>query len=101
MSGHKQTVTSAEIGAHGAIGNMRSIALVSTAGTIDYLCHPYLDSPSVFCALLDPDAGGAFSIAPDGPTHWHTRQIYIPDTNVLITASWTARPSWRSPTTCP
>ena len=74
-----------EIAAHGAIGNLRSIALVATNGTIDYLCHPYLDSPSVFCALLDPDKGGAFSIAAAGDDTWHTRQVYIPDTNVLIT----------------
>ncbi len=74
-----------DIGAHGAIGNMRSLALVSTAGTIDYFCHPFLDSPSVFCALLDAERGGDFSIAPAEQSKWHTRQIYIPDTNVLIT----------------
>ena len=76
----------AAISEHGAIGNLRSIALVSTAGTIDYLCHPYLDSPSVFCALLDPEKGGLFSICPEGEVgSWTTRQIYIPDTNVLVT----------------
>ena len=75
----------AEIAAHGAIGNLRSIALVSTTGTIDYLCHPNLDSPSVFCALLDPEQGGCFSIGPADPDIWRNRQIYIPDTNVLIT----------------
>ena len=85
MSGRKPAVVAADIGAHGAIGNMRTIALVSTAGAIDYLCHPSLDSPAVFCALLDPERGGAFAIAPDDGREWHTRQIYIPDTNVLIT----------------
>ena len=55
----------AAISEHGAIGNLRSVALVSTAGTIDYLCHPYLDSPSVFCALLDPEKGGLFSVCPE------------------------------------
>ena len=74
----------ADIAAHGAIGNLRSIALVSTGGDIDFLCHPYLDSPSVFCALLDPQKGGFFAIAPQGAS-WTTRQIYIPDTNVLVT----------------
>ncbi len=73
------------IAAHGVIGNMRSIALVSSAGTIDYFCHPLLDSPSVFCALLDIHKGGSFAVAPDDAANWHTRQIYIPDTNVLIT----------------
>ena len=77
--------TVASISAHGAIGNLRSIALVSTSGTIDFLCHPHLDSPSVFCALLDPDQGGSFAIAPVDSHPWTTRQIYIPDTNVLIT----------------
>ncbi len=95
MSGHETIARSPDgarypgpevtISAHGAIGNMRSLALVSTYGTIDYLCHPHLDSPSVFCALLDPESGGAFSIAPAEGAGWHTRQIYIPDTNVLIT----------------
>ena len=76
----------AAISEHGAIGNMRSIALVSTVGTIDYMCHPFLDSPSVFCALLDPEKGGLFSIRPSGHEEtWTTRQIYIPDTNVLVT----------------
>ena len=85
MSGHRQETKTATIGEHGAIGNMRSIALVSTNAVIDYLCHPNLDSPSVFCAILDPDKGGSFSIAPDDRKIWLTRQIYIPDTNVLIT----------------
>ena len=95
MSGHEAIVErrdggaskrrDVDIGAHGAIGNLRSLALVATSGTIDYLCHPNLDSPSVFCALLDADHGGAFSIAPEEQSGWHTRQIYIPDTNVLIT----------------
>ena len=76
---------SADIEAHGAIGNLRTVALVSTSGSIDYLCHPRLDSPSVFCALLDPDKGGAFSIAPTTDAAWRVRQIYMPDTNVLIT----------------
>lgn len=76
----------AAISEHGAIGNLRAIALVSTVGTIDYLCHPHLDSPSVFCALLDPENGGLFAICPDGAEEsWTTRQIYIPDTNVLVT----------------
>ncbi len=85
MSGHRQVPRVAAIGAHGAIGNLRSMALVSTTGSIDYLCHPNLDSPTVFGTLLDPAGGGAFSIGPDDDHRWRTRQIYIPDTNVLIT----------------
>lgn len=75
-----------DIAAHGAIGNLRSVALVSKAGAIDYLCHPRLDSPSIFCALLDQERGGAFTVEPvEHVTAWTTRQLYIPDTNVLVT----------------
>ena len=85
MSGHKRTLSAAKIAAHGAIGNLRAMALVSTGGSIDYLCHPNLDSPTVFAALLDPARGGAFTLEPDDGKVWRSRQIYIPDTNVLIT----------------
>ncbi|WP_158807881.1 glycoside hydrolase family 15 protein [Beijerinckia sp. L45] len=64
---------------------MRSVALVSDTGTIDFLCHPRLDSPSVFCSILDPEAGGSFALAPSERKRWTSRQIYIPDTNVLVT----------------
>ncbi|GAA0662885.1 GH15 family glucan-1,4-alpha-glucosidase [Sphingomonas insulae] len=71
------------IGEHGIIGDLETAALVAADGTIDYLCWPSLDSPSVFADLLDPD-GGAFSIRPqlDDP---HIVQLYVPDTNVLVT----------------
>ncbi len=42
---------------YGVIGNMRSIALVGTQGSIDFFCFPRFDSPSVFAALLDPEKG--------------------------------------------
>ncbi|MEG3164183.1 glycoside hydrolase family 15 protein [Sphingomonas sp. PB2P19] len=74
----------ADIGDHGAIGNLETIALVNTAGTVDYLCWPCLDSPSVFAALLDPSKGGHFSITPDLPGG-RTVQMYLPDTNILLT----------------
>jgi GH15 family glucan-1,4-alpha-glucosidase len=51
---------------HGVIGNMRSAALVSTEGEIDFYCLPNFDSPSVFAALLDPKKGGSFRIEPHG-----------------------------------
>ena len=76
------------IGEHGIIGNLETAALVASDGTIDYLCWPALDSPTIFADLLDEGSGGAFSIAPelDNPRHL---QLYIPETNVLMT-SWTA-----------
>ncbi|MFL6428985.1 MAG: glycoside hydrolase family 15 protein [Acidobacteriaceae bacterium] len=69
---------------YGVIGNMRSIALVGTHGSIDFFCFPRFDSPTVFAALLDPDKGGFFCIQPelDGE---NSKQLYLPDTNVLVT----------------
>jgi GH15 family glucan-1,4-alpha-glucosidase len=69
---------------YGLIGNMRSIALVGMHGSIDFFCFPRFDSPSVFAALLDPDKGGFFCIRPelDGE---NSKQLYLPDTNVLVT----------------
>ena len=69
---------------YGVIGNMRSIALVGTHGSIDFFCFPRFDSPTVFAALLDPEKGGFFCIQPelDGE---NSKQLYLPDTNVLVT----------------
>ena len=69
---------------YGIIGNMRTAALVSMTGSIDWFCFPHFDSPSVFAAILDHEKGGRFEIA---ATHEgvKTKQIYWPDTNVLIT----------------
>jgi GH15 family glucan-1,4-alpha-glucosidase len=69
---------------YGVIGNMRSVALVSARGSIDWLCFPDFDSPSVFAALLDDAKGGRFAIAPSAPDVAY-KQLYWPDTNVLIT----------------
>jgi GH15 family glucan-1,4-alpha-glucosidase len=69
---------------HGVIGNLNSVALISTDGTIDWYCSPQFDSPSMFASLLDADRGGHFVLRPrDG--EWQTKQLYLPDTNVLIT----------------
>lgn len=69
---------------HGVIGDLRTCALVANDGTIDYLCWPELDSPSVFTALLDGDESGLFSLAPDWPDA-RRQQLYLPDTNILQT----------------
>jgi GH15 family glucan-1,4-alpha-glucosidase len=69
---------------HGIIGDLHTIALVGTDGTIDWYCCPAFDSPSVFGSILDKERGGYFRIVPAGEG-WRPKQLYLPDTNVLIT----------------
>ncbi|MGI9116347.1 MAG: glycoside hydrolase family 15 protein [Gaiellales bacterium] len=69
---------------HGIIGDLHSVALVAQDGTIDWYCCPRFDSPSVFGAILDAEKGGAFKISPVDEDV-RTKQLYLPDTNVLIT----------------
>ncbi|HZU09324.1 MAG TPA: glycoside hydrolase family 15 protein [Pseudacidobacterium sp.] len=69
---------------YGVIGNMRSIALASTQGAIDFFCFPKFDSPTVFAALLDGKNGGTFCIEPQ-LENLRTKQLYLPDTNILLT----------------
>jgi GH15 family glucan-1,4-alpha-glucosidase len=68
---------------HGIIGNLYTAALVGTDGTIDWMCLPAFDSPSVFCSILDDEKGGHFSLRPVEYTR--SQQLYLPDTNVLLT----------------
>src|ERR1700722_12620672 len=69
---------------YGVIGNMRSIALVGMDGSIDFLCYPEFDSPTVFAALLDDRKGGHFQIEPQ-LTNARVRHLYLPETNILLT----------------
>jgi GH15 family glucan-1,4-alpha-glucosidase len=69
---------------YGAIGNMRSIALVAMNGSIDFLCYPRFDSPTVFGSMLDDAKGGRFQIQPE-LNNRRVRQLYLPDTNILLT----------------
>ncbi len=69
---------------YGVIGNMQSIALVGMNGSIDFLSYPNFDSPTIFAALLDDQKGGRFAIRPQ-LTEARVRQMYLPDTNILIT----------------
>lgn len=73
---------------YGLIGNMHTVALVSKYGSIDYLPFTRFDSPTVFTALLDKNKGGYWQIK---PRHKDTRfkQLYLPDTGVLITRFFT------------
>src|SRR6266536_2007953 len=65
------------------IGNARSAALVSNRGSLDWLCWPRFDSPSIFGAILDPRIGGRWSICPESDSQ--TSRRYIENTNVLET----------------
>jgi GH15 family glucan-1,4-alpha-glucosidase len=75
------------ISEHGVIGDLHTVALVGSNGTIDWYCCPSFDAPSVFGAILDADRGGSFELAADVPAR--TKQFYFPDTNVLITRFFT------------
>jgi len=69
---------------HGLIGDLQTCALVTSDGTVDFFCCPRFDSPSIFASLLDAERGGYFSIKPaaDG---YVTKQLYLPNTAMLIT----------------
>ncbi|MGW1895675.1 glycoside hydrolase family 15 protein [Streptomyces sp. NPDC002004] len=71
---------------HGLVGDLQTAALVSSQGVVDWFAAPRFDSPSIFAALLDHERGGHFTLAPDGGHEegaW--RQLYYPDTAVLVT----------------
>jgi GH15 family glucan-1,4-alpha-glucosidase len=72
------------IESHGVIGNMRAMALVDINAAIDFFCFPSFDSPTVFSALLDSAKGGVFRIDPTMKT-LRSKQLYLPDTNILVT----------------
>src|SRR5215467_8572269 len=69
---------------HGIVGNLRTAALIGLDGAVNFLCWPRFDSPSIFASLLDDERGGSFELTPalDNARH---RQLYLPDTNVLLT----------------
>lgn len=68
---------------YGIVGDLETVALVGMHGSIDFMCFPRFDSPTIFAALLDADKGGRFELGPllDGSTQ---KQIYLPDSNVLL-----------------
>ncbi len=69
---------------HGIIGDLHTCALVGMDGTIDWLCLPYFDSPSLFASILDERRGGHFRIAAAAPDVGR-RQMYLPDSAILMT----------------
>ncbi len=70
---------------YAVIGNLHTIALVGRNGSIDWCCLPRFDAPTVFGALLDAEKGGFFRIAPPENVCMERKQLYLPDTNILIT----------------
>jgi GH15 family glucan-1,4-alpha-glucosidase len=81
---NEQTQPFPDIADHGLIGDLQSVCLVSTDGTIDWFCAPRFDSPGVFSSLLDRGKGGYFRIHATGDG-MRVKQMYFPQTAVLIT----------------
>jgi GH15 family glucan-1,4-alpha-glucosidase len=71
---------------HALIGDLQTAALVTTGGSVDWFCCPRFDSPSVFASLLDHEKGGSFDLCPTSTDHV-TKQMYLPDTAVVVTRS--------------
>jgi GH15 family glucan-1,4-alpha-glucosidase len=69
---------------YGIIGDLHTVALVGMDGSIDFLSFPHFDSPTLFAALLDQERGGRFRVAPVFDST-RLKQLYLPDSNVLIT----------------
>jgi GH15 family glucan-1,4-alpha-glucosidase len=70
---------------HGLVGDLQTAALIAADGTVDWWCTPRFDSPSVFASLLDGDRGGHCRLAADVGDEATVRQLYLPDTAVLVT----------------
>jgi GH15 family glucan-1,4-alpha-glucosidase len=81
-------MTETAIADHGIIGDLQTAALITTDGSVDWFCCPRFDSPSVFGALLDDERGGHFRIRP-ADTTYTTKQMYLPDTAILVTRFFT------------
>jgi GH15 family glucan-1,4-alpha-glucosidase len=69
---------------YGLIGNMKTVALISMDGCIDFMSYPDFDSPTVFAKILDNEKGGSFSVSPQ-IKDYKTKQLYLPATAVLLT----------------
>lgn len=69
---------------YGVIGDLHTVALVGIDSSIDFMCFPMLDSPSIFARLLDHDKGGYFKLSPVG-VDYRQKQLYLSDSAVLFT----------------
>lgn len=81
QGGVSDTATDAAIGDYALIGDCRTSALVSRAGSVEWMCLPDFSSPSLFAALLDSERGGRFAITPSEP--FRSQRRYVPETAVL------------------
>jgi GH15 family glucan-1,4-alpha-glucosidase len=75
-------MSSLPIGDYALLSDCRSAALVSRAGSVDWLCFPRFDAPAVFARILDPD-GGHFEIRPAGD--FQVSRAYVDQTMTLET----------------
>ena len=87
------------IGEHGVVGDLRTVALVGTDGTIDWYCCPRFDSPSVFGAILDRRRGGRYRISPTVGVGT-VKQLYFPTRTSSSRASSPRPASASSRTSC-
>ena len=69
---------------YGVIGNLQTIALVGIDGSVDFLCFPYFDSPTIFASLLDSTKGGRFTLSAVLQNS-RPKQIYLLNSNILLT----------------
>lgn len=69
---------------YGVVGDLQTVALVGLNGSVDFMCYPEFDSPTIFASLLDRDKGGFFRIYPQ-IDDVQSKQMYLPDTNILLT----------------
>lgn len=83
MTSHASSSPYLPIEEHGIIGDLRTVALVGTDGTIDWFCPARFDAPSLFASILDADKGGYFRLW--CPARQRPKQLYLPDSNILLT----------------